>query len=92
MLEKDRPIRFLLRSLGESEDRTKGSRRLFAYFLVGEKVWPRSDRKNDFAVQCVNSEERIVRERIATTSLRTGLAMTRYLNDIAVPGRPEPPT
>lgn len=32
------PIRFPLRPSGESGDHTGGPRRLFAYFLVGEKV------------------------------------------------------
>ena len=32
------PIRFPLRPSGESGDHTEGPRRLFAYFLVGEKV------------------------------------------------------
>ena len=44
MLEKDHPIRFPLGPPGESEDRAEGSRRLFAYFLVGEKVGPRRER------------------------------------------------
>ena len=34
---------FPLWSSGESENHTKGSRRLFAYFLAGEKVWPIKD-------------------------------------------------
>ena len=38
------PIRFPFGPSGESEDHTEGSRRLFAYFLVGEKVCLRSDR------------------------------------------------
>ena len=56
LLEKGNPIRFPLSPLEESEEHTEVPRRLFAYFLVGEKVWPRSDRKNDSAVQCVNRE------------------------------------
>jgi len=32
------PSRFPLEPSGESEDHTEGPRRLFAYFLVGEKV------------------------------------------------------
>ena len=32
------PIRFPLGPSGESGDHTEGPRRLFAYFLVGEKV------------------------------------------------------
>ena len=44
MLEKGIPIRFPLGPSGESEDHTEGSRRLFAYFLVGEKVGPRRER------------------------------------------------
>ena len=38
MLEKDNLIRFPLRPPRESENHAEGSRRLFAYFLVGEKV------------------------------------------------------
>ena len=39
------PIRFPFGSSEESEKHTKVSRRLFAYFLVGEKVGLRSKRK-----------------------------------------------
>ena len=38
MLEKENLIRFPLRPPRESENHAEGSRRLFAYFLVGEKV------------------------------------------------------
>ena len=44
MLEKENPIHFPLGTSGESEDHTEGSRRLFAYFLVGEKVGLRRER------------------------------------------------
>ena len=37
-LDAEKPIRFPLGPSGESENHTGGSRRLFAYFLVGEKV------------------------------------------------------
>ena len=43
MLEKENPIHFPLGTSGESEDHTEGPRRLFAYFLVGEKVGPRRE-------------------------------------------------
>ena len=43
LLEEDNPIRFPFGPPGESEDHAEGSRRLFAYFLVGEKVGPRRD-------------------------------------------------
>ena len=36
-------ICFPLETPGESEDHAEGSRRLFAYFLVGEKVCPRRE-------------------------------------------------
>ena len=38
MLDNANPVRFPLRPSGESEDHTGGPRRLFAYFLIGEKV------------------------------------------------------
>ena len=38
-------IRFPFGPSGESEDHTEGSRRLFAYFLVGEKVGPRREQR-----------------------------------------------
>ena len=38
MLVNGNPIRFPFGPPGESEDHAEGSRRLFAYFLVGEKV------------------------------------------------------
>ena len=44
MLEKGNPNRFPLRPSEESEKPTEVSRRLFAYFLVGEKVGLRSKR------------------------------------------------
>ena len=44
MLVSGNPIRFPFGPPGESEDRAEGSRRLFAYFLVGEKVGPRRER------------------------------------------------
>ena len=43
MLVSGNPIRFPFGPPGESEDRAEGSRRLFAYFLVGEKVGPRRE-------------------------------------------------
>ena len=44
MMVKGKLIRFPFGPSGESEDHTEGSRRLFAYFLVGEKVGPRRER------------------------------------------------
>ena len=51
MLAVDALVRFLLGPSGESEDHTEGSRRLFAYFLVGEKVGLRRKPPPDTAPQ-----------------------------------------
>ena len=44
MLEYNDLSRFPLRPSEESEEHTEVPRRLFAYFLVGEKVGPRRER------------------------------------------------
>ena len=65
----DKLVRFLLGPPEESEEHAEVPRRLFAYFLVGEKVGPRRDHMQSRFFDSLRSF-RMTGKRIAT-SLRS---------------------